>query len=75
MSNFAWRSEYASAFAMLALFAIPLFLADLLMEWSNQEYPFANAPHGFRTVLATAALFILAFFSGNNINAFVYFRF
>jgi alginate O-acetyltransferase complex protein AlgI len=75
MSNFAWRSEYASAFAMLALFAIPLFVVDLLMEASNQEYPFANAPYAFRTALATAALFVLAFLSGNNINAFVYFRF
>lgn len=75
MSDFAWRSEYASAFAMLALFAIPLFVVDLLLEASNQEYPFANASYALRTALATAALFVLALFSGNNLNAFVYFRF
>jgi D-alanyl-lipoteichoic acid acyltransferase DltB (MBOAT superfamily) len=75
MSDFAWRSEYASAFAMLALFAVPLFVVDLLLEASNQEYPFANASYAFRTALATTALVVLALFSGNNLNAFVYFRF
>src|SRR6266566_3199720 len=75
LSNFAWRSEYASAFLMLCLFSVPLFVVDLLMEASNQEYPFANASYALRTALATVALFALAFFSGNNLNAFVYFRF
>jgi D-alanyl-lipoteichoic acid acyltransferase DltB (MBOAT superfamily) len=75
LSDFAWRSEYLSAFLMLCLFAIPLFVVDLLMEANNKEYPFANTSYAFRTGLATAALLILAFFSANNLNAFVYFRF
>jgi D-alanyl-lipoteichoic acid acyltransferase DltB (MBOAT superfamily) len=75
LSDFAWRSEYASAFLMLCLFAIPLFVVDLLMEASNKEYPFANTSYAFRTGLATAALLVLALFSANNLNAFVYFRF
>jgi D-alanyl-lipoteichoic acid acyltransferase DltB (MBOAT superfamily) len=75
LSNFAWRSEYASAFFMLGLFSIPLFVVDLLLEASNQEYPFANASYALRTTLATVALVVLALFSGNNLNAFVYFRF
>jgi alginate O-acetyltransferase complex protein AlgI len=75
MSNFAWRSEYLSAFLLLSLFAIPLFVTDLLMEASGQEYPFANASYAFRTGLVAAALLVLALFSGNNFNAFVYFRF
>jgi D-alanyl-lipoteichoic acid acyltransferase DltB (MBOAT superfamily) len=75
LSNFAWRSEYASAFLMLCLFAVPLFAVDLLLEASDQEYPFANAPYALRTALATAALIVLALFSGNTFNAFVYFRF
>lgn len=75
LSNFAWRSEYASALFMLCLFSIPLFIADLLMEASNQEYPFAKASYAFRTGLATAALVVLALFSGNTFNAFIYFRF
>jgi len=75
LSNFAWRSEYATAFFMLTLFSVPLFIVDLLLEASNQEYPFANASYEIRTGLATMALFALAFLSGNNLNAFVYFRF
>jgi alginate O-acetyltransferase complex protein AlgI len=75
LSNFAWRSEYASAFLMLCLFSIPLFVVDLLLEANNQEYPFANASYAVRTGLASIALVVLALFSGNNLNAFVYFRF
>ncbi len=75
LSNFAWRSEFATAFFMLCLFTIPLFLVDLLLEASNQEYPFANSSYAFRTGLATTAFFALAFLSGSNPNAFIYFRF
>jgi D-alanyl-lipoteichoic acid acyltransferase DltB (MBOAT superfamily) len=75
LSDFAWRSEYASAFGMLAIFAAPLFLVDLLMEASNQEYPFAKSSYALRTALAAVGLFALALFSGNNLNVFVYFRF
>lgn len=75
LSDLSWRSEYASAFLMLALFAVPLFVVDLLMEASGDEYPFAKTSYAFRTGLATAALVALAFLSGSNLNAFVYFRF
>jgi len=75
LSDFAWRSEYATAFLMLSLFSIPLFVVDLLLEATNQEYPFANTSYAFRTALATASFVVLALFSGSNLNAFVYFRF
>jgi alginate O-acetyltransferase complex protein AlgI len=75
LANFAWRSEYASAFFMLCLFSVPLFVVDLLLEGSNQEYLFANASYAFRTGFATLSLIALALFSGSNLNAFVYFRF
>jgi len=75
LSNFAWQSEYASVFFMLSLFSIPLFVVDLLLEASNQEYPFANASYALRTALASVALVVLALFSGNTFHAFVYFRF
>src|SRR5260370_41825025 len=75
LSDFAWRSEYASAFLMLCLFAIPLFVVDLLMEASHKEYPFANTSYAFRTGLATAALLVFALFFAEHLNAFVYFRF
>ena len=75
LSNFAWRREYASALFMLSIFSMPLFAVDLLLEASNQEYPFANASYAFRTGLASVALVLLTLFSGNAFNAFVYFRF
>lgn len=75
LSNFAWRSEYATSYFMLCLFSVPLFIADLVMEASNQEYPFAKSSYAFRTGFATAALVVLALFSANTFNAFIYFRF
>jgi alginate O-acetyltransferase complex protein AlgI len=75
LSNFAWRAEYLSAFLLLCLFSIPLFLADLLQEAGGLEYPFANSPYFARTALAATALVVLALFSGSNLNAFVYFQF
>src|SRR6266436_2294087 len=71
LSNFAWQSEYASVFFMLSLFSIPLFVVDLLLEASNQEYPFATASYALRTGLAGVALIVLALFSGNTFHAFV----
>lgn len=75
LSQFAWRSEYATALVMLCFFSVPLFIADLLMESSGDEYPFASSPYALRTVFAGAAVVALALFSGNTLNAFAYFRF
>src|SRR5579864_3625288 len=59
LSNFAWRSEYATAILMLCVFAIPLFIVDLLLEASDSEYPFAKASYALRTSLAAASLVVL----------------
>ena len=75
LRNVAWRKEYLPAFFMLSLFALPLFVVDLLLEASGQEYPFAQSPYALRTGLAAASLVILTFFSGVDPNAFIYFRF
>jgi alginate O-acetyltransferase complex protein AlgI len=75
LGNFAWRIEYASAFLLLALFSAPLFVVDLLQEAAGTEYPFANSSYSFRTALAVAAFVALAFLSGSNLNAFIYFQF
>jgi alginate O-acetyltransferase complex protein AlgI len=75
LTNFAWRTEYASAFLMLLIFSLPLFVADLLQEAGNCEYPFARAPYAFRTALAVGVFVALVFLSGSNLNAFIYFQF
>lgn len=73
--HFAWRAEFFSAFVMLGVFALPLFLADLLLESRRQEYPFAEAPYVFRAAMAGAALLVLALFSGSRFSTFIYFQF
>src|SRR5882724_10534324 len=75
LCNFAWRTEYVSAFLMLGLFTLPLFFVDLFQEAGNQEYPFATAPYAIRTRFAVFSIVVLALFSGSNLNAFVYFQF
>jgi alginate O-acetyltransferase complex protein AlgI len=73
--NFAWRSEYLGAFTMLAMFSLPLFLVDLMMEQSGDEYLGARTPYAVRTALAAAALVLLTLLTGNDSNAFIYFQF
>src|SRR3989442_956031 len=73
--DFTWRAEYAAAFATLCVFALPLLAVDLLMEASEQEYPFAKAPYEVRTAMVAAALIVLVLFTGNDSNAFIYFQF
>jgi alginate O-acetyltransferase complex protein AlgI len=75
LSHFAWQSEYVSAFVMLCMLSLPLFFADLLLEASNNEYPFAEAPYAVRSGMAVIALVILAFLSGTTFTTFVYFQF
>ena len=56
---------------------IPLdfFAVDLVLERTNEEYLFARSPYAYRTSVAAAALLVLAFFSGTDGNAFIYFQF
>jgi D-alanyl-lipoteichoic acid acyltransferase DltB (MBOAT superfamily) len=75
LTTFTWRPEYAGALVMLCAFALPLFAIDLILEASEQEYPFARTSYVLRTGLAVATLPALALFSGNDLNVFIYFRF
>lgn len=73
--HFTWRSQYLSAFVMLCIFSLPLFLMDLLLEARNHEYPFAEAHYAVRTGLAVVTLVVLALFSGSKFSTFIYFQF
>lgn len=75
LGAFTWRAEYLSAFVMLILFTVPLFLGDLWLEANNQEYLFATAPYPIRVGLAAGGLMALVLFSGTALNGFVYFQF
>ena len=70
-----WRPEYLTAFAFLAFYAIPLFCIDLVNEYRGEEYLFENFHEGFRLAYACVFFVALSIYSGNNINAFIYFQF
>jgi alginate O-acetyltransferase complex protein AlgI len=70
-----WRPEYIVAFKLLALFAVPLFLVDLYLEHSQEEYLFEHRTAMTRVALAACMLALTAFFSANQANAFIYFQF
>jgi len=71
----AWRPEYGSAFIMLAIFSLPLFVADLFLESTGGEYPFSTSSYRARTTFSFVAVILLVMLSANNMSAFIYFRF
>lgn len=75
LGNWAWLPEYWTALRFLALFTIPLFLVDILMEQRDEEYLLQGAMPLFRVAVGMAALLLLTFFAANEANAFIYFRF
>jgi|SRR5579862_1809087 len=70
-----WQPEYLIAFKLLALFTIPLFVVDLLLEYSGDEYLFQSSAPMARVVVAVSTLALITFFSANQANAFIYFQF
>jgi D-alanyl-lipoteichoic acid acyltransferase DltB (MBOAT superfamily) len=70
-----WRPELLTAFEFLALFTVPLFLIDLVNEYRGEEYLLECASEPSRIVVAAVLVVALAAFSGNNLNAFIYFQF
>ena len=70
-----WRPELVTAFALLALFTIHLFLVDLVNEYRGEEYLLECASEPSRIAIASVLALALAAFSGNSLNAFIYFQF
>jgi D-alanyl-lipoteichoic acid acyltransferase DltB (MBOAT superfamily) len=70
-----WQPEYAMAVKFLILFATPLFLLDLYLEHSNQEYFLQERTPLIRVACAACVLAVITFFSANKANAFIYFQF
>jgi hypothetical protein len=75
IKTFSWRSEYFAAAKFLALFTIPLFLLDLVLEKTGDEYPGQSYFVLYRFAIAGALLIITVFLSANHANAFIYFQF
>ena len=75
LASFSWRPEYGTAFKFLAFFVIPLFCIDLANEYRGEEYLLETISHMRRIAVAAAVFLGLACFSGNQLNAFIYFQF
>jgi D-alanyl-lipoteichoic acid acyltransferase DltB (MBOAT superfamily) len=70
-----WRPEYLVGLKFLALVVGPLFLVDLINEARREEYLLEGVSAWRRLGVATAFMMVLTAFSGNELNAFIYFQF
>jgi alginate O-acetyltransferase complex protein AlgI len=70
-----WQPEYLIAFKFLALFTVPLFIVDLCLEQSGEEYLLQHGTPMTRVAFALSTLALITFFSANQANAFIYFQF
>jgi alginate O-acetyltransferase complex protein AlgI len=75
LGTLGWRPEFLAAFAFLALFSIPLFILDFLLEYRDEEYLFEKTPQMYQLAYAASLLVLVTLFSANDVNAFIYFQF
>jgi alginate O-acetyltransferase complex protein AlgI len=75
IGTLSWQPEYLAALKFLAVFAIPLFLIDLYLERTGEEYVFQERNPTARVAMACCAVALIALFSANQANAFIYFQF
>jgi len=70
-----WTDKFWISTKFLLMFSLPLFLIDLWLERSGDEYLFQSASLPSRLAFATAASLLTAFYGANQANAFIYFQF
>jgi D-alanyl-lipoteichoic acid acyltransferase DltB (MBOAT superfamily) len=75
LAHVEWRPEFVTAYKFLALFSVPLLFLDVLLEYRNEEFLFEKTAAPIQWVYASALILIVALFSANEANAFIYFQF
>ncbi len=70
-----WKPAFLTAYKFLALFTIPLFLIDVLLEVRNEDFLFQKTAAPAQWAYACALVVIVALFSANEASAFIYFQF
>jgi alginate O-acetyltransferase complex protein AlgI len=75
MGRWTWQPAYGPAAIFLALFASSLLAIDLVNERRGEEYLFEKASVPLRVAVGIVFVALIAAFSGNEANAFVYFQF
>jgi alginate O-acetyltransferase complex protein AlgI len=75
VAAWTWRPELGTALMFLALFSIPMMAIDLLMERSGEEYWLERRAVPLQLAWAASLVLLTVLFSGNDVNAFIYFQF
>lgn len=75
LANLSWQPGYFVGFKFLAFFSVPLFMMDLYLEKTGEEYVLEKNKPSLRIAYACAMILLTAFFSANQANAFIYFQF
>jgi alginate O-acetyltransferase complex protein AlgI len=73
--HWAWRPTYLAAMAYLAIFTLPLFLIDLHLEQTGDEYLFQTRGYRWQVAAAATAVIAVALLSQGASTAFIYFQF
>jgi D-alanyl-lipoteichoic acid acyltransferase DltB (MBOAT superfamily) len=73
--RWSWQPSYLAAAKFLVAFSIPLFLLDLYLEATGDEYLFESRPHFQRVAVALSSILAIVLFGANQANAFIYFQF
>jgi hypothetical protein len=71
----AWGAEFLTASEFLLALPIPLFLLDIALEKSGDEYLGQSSFVTWRLAAASSLTLVTAFMSANQANAFIYFQF
>jgi D-alanyl-lipoteichoic acid acyltransferase DltB (MBOAT superfamily) len=71
----SWNPMYWTALKLLAFFALPLLLVDLVNEKAGTEYLLQNRSPMLRVASGLSVWILLIFFSANQGSTFVYFQF
>ncbi len=75
LGTWDWTDKYLVSIKFLIMFSVPLFLIDLWLERTGDEYLFQSAALAKRLTFATAGALVVAFYGANQANAFIYFQF
>ncbi len=75
LSNFAWRSEYATALVYLAVVSVVALAIDWRLESANEEYVFEKARPSAALAAGLAMCAVITIFGALESSAFIYFQF
>jgi alginate O-acetyltransferase complex protein AlgI len=75
LTNWSWQPSYSVATKFLIAFSVPLFVLDLYLEATGDEYLFQSRPHFQRVAVALTCVLAIVLFGANQANAFIYFQF